>query len=472
MKKLAILFSTSILSAIIAIVIFSHFHEPRTIIIEHERPSVFVANNPGENERSLEPTPAGTPLNFTSAALTSRKSIVFIRGFETRESDSFGQQYRSASGSGVVISSDGYIVTNFHVIKDADDLKVTLNNKKEYDAKIVGTDPTSDIALIKINGTDLAHLEFGNSDKLNIGEWVLAIGNPFRLQSSVTAGIVSAKARRINILESMTGIESFIQTDAAVNPGNSGGALINTKGELIGINTAIMTNSGGYEGFSFAIPANLVKKVVTDLKDYGAVQRGWLGVTITDVDSDQAEKLKLEYVKGVYISSVNANSAAFDGGLKEGDIIMGIDQIETVSTPEFMEQIAQFRPGDQVQIQYIRDRERFSANVILRNQLNTTDFIALRKDKILTDLGFELRNLDSGEKRNLSSLGAKVITIYQNSIIDQTKMEPGYIITSVNEKAVDTVEELIDAISSAESEVVLNGFYENHPGEYPYRFKK
>jgi S1-C subfamily serine protease len=300
-----------------------------------------------------------------------------------------------------------------------------------------------------------------------VGEWVMAVGNPFRLQSTVTAGIVSAKGRNINILENQ-GIESFIQTDAAVNPGNSGGALVNTNGELVGINTAIMSQSGNYEGFSFAIPANLAKKVVSDLREYGYVQRGWLGVVLENIDNNRAKKLELPEISGVYISLVTKNGAAYDAGLQSGDVITRLNGKKLESLPKFMENIGIYKPGDKVEIEYYRDGVRRKTTAILRNHLNSLDLVVVRKDKVITDLGFELREMDSFEKSRAKSEGIVVASVYKNSIIDNARIEPGFIITKVNNKKVTTVNELIKMITDYKGKLSLNGFYENYPGEFPY----
>jgi Do/DeqQ family serine protease len=355
------------------------------------------------------------------------------------------------------------------VVQDAEKIEVMLNDNREFDAKLIGTDPNTDLALLRIEDHGLPFLSFGDSDSLDIGEWVLAIGNPFRLQSTVTAGIVSAKGRNINILEQQ-GIESFIQTDAAVNPGNSGGALVNTRGELVGINTAIMTYTGRYEGFSFAIPANLAQKIIYDIKEYGAVQRGWLGVTITNIDSKRANDLGLDQVGGVYLERLNRGEAAFDAGLKSGDVIISVNGVKTLTTPQFMEQIGRYRPGDLVEMEYIRKKEKFLAKVTLRNQINSTDLVAVRKDKILRTLGFELRDLDQDEKDRLETKGIYVVSVYRGSKIERTNMDPGYIITKVNEKPISSVQDLVDFLNDYDGMVVLEGFYENYPGEFPYAF--
>ena len=336
---------------------------------------------------------------------------------------------------------------------------------------MVGFDLATDIALIKIESENLFHLEFGDSDSLRVGEWVLAVGNPFKLQSSVTAGIVSAKGRNINIFDRQ-GIESFIQTDAAINPGNSGGALINTDGKVVGINTAILTYSGKYEGFSFAVPSNLVNKIIKDIRNYGAVQRAWLGVSVFDIDNKKAEDLELDFIGGVLLDVVDKNGAAANAGLKSDDVIIAIDGSQTMSTPEFLEVLGRFSPGDKVEVEYVRNSRIYKTDAVLRNQLNTTDFVAVRKDKILTDLGFELRDLNSLEKDRLEEPGALVISIYRDSKIAKTNMDPGYIITSVNDDPVRSVDEFIEAYKKASGEIWLNGYYETYPGEWPYKFYK
>ena len=411
---------------------------------------------------------SSAPSDFTSAAMRSKPSVVGINAFQQEEGRSPDQLSKS-SGSGVIITEDGYIVTNNHVIEEAVEISVLLDDNREYKGKVIGSDPATDLALIKIEATNLIPLVYGNSDSLLIGEWVLAIGNPFKLQTTVTAGIVSAKARDINIL-TRQGIESFIQTDAAVNPGNSGGALVNTNGELVGINTAIISQSGRYEGFSFAVPVNLVQKVVYDIMEFGAVQRGWMGISILDVDDQVAKRLKLETVGGVYVNVVERNSAAADAGLKNGDVITSINEKQTPRIPLFMEEVGRHRPGDKVQITYIREGQEYDAEVILRNQLNTTDYIAVRKDPILLELGFEVRDLDSKEQEYLPKKGAYVVSIYRNKTIAATNMEPGYIITSFNGTRISSAAELVNQLQSSEGSVIMEGYYENYVGNFPYTF--
>jgi len=462
----------SLLSAFVGVFLFAKFFNPTTTIyVEQQQKAQLAAEQAFTlSERANAIFRSSAPTDFIEAAASSRESVVFIESLTPANGSTYHtKRYTSNTGSGVIISNDGYIVTNNHVIENAEKIQITLNNNKEYLAKVIGFDEQTDLALLKIESTQLSYVVFGNSDSLMIGEWVLAVGNPFRLQSTVTAGIVSAKARSINVLERQ-GIESFIQTDAAVNPGNSGGALINTNGELVGINTAILSSSGAYEGFSFAIPSRLVKKVVRDIKEYGAVQRGWMGVTIYNVDSKIADELGMNEVKGVMIDALTGGGAAKAAGLQTGDVLLSINDISTNTTPRFTEIIGQYRPGDDVIVKYFRDgREEFTT-VTLRNQLNTTDYVAVRKDQILRDIGFELREMDSQEINRNEIKGVYVVSVYKNSKAGAANIEPGYIITSINDQEVRTVNELLSIVESYKGPIVFNGYYENYPGVFPYTF--
>lgn len=303
--------------------------------------------------------------NFTAAAGKVTNAVVNITTYSSSD-------YRQASGSGVIISPDGYIITNKHVIEDGEKYEITLSNKRKLYARLVGRDATTDIALLKINANNLTALPFANSDRVEVGEWVLAIGNPFNLNSTVTAGIISAKARNINILEENYAIESFIQTDAVVNSGNSGGALVNVNGELIGVNTAIMSESGGFEGYSFAIPSNLVRKVASDLRNYGEVKRAILGVRIQDVDEEIAHQLSLPEIAGVYVTSITRGGSAEGAGLSSGDVITRVNGVNIDSTPQLQEQVAIMRPGDRISIEYYRKGRKYRKdNVILKSLKNS-----------------------------------------------------------------------------------------------------
>ncbi len=321
-----------------------------------------------------------------------------------REFKQFGQ----GSGSGVIISDDGYIVTNNHVIDNASEVEVILNDNSKYTAKIVGTDPSTDLAVLKIDGKNFQSISLGNSDDLRVGEWVLAVGNPFNLTSTVTAGIVSAKARNINLLSDRSKnnvpIESFIQTDAAVNPGNSGGALVNTRGELIGINTAIASQTGSYSGYSFAIPANLVRKVMKDLMDYGVVQRGFLGVQIADINQELKEQNKLPNLNGVYVAKVIEGGSADKAKIEDGEVILKIGNKAVNSVAALQEEIGKRRPGDKVSVTIReKDGDEIIKEIVLRNADGDTKLISKEEIKRNTALGAEFENLTSKEKRELNT---------------------------------------------------------------------
>lgn len=476
MKKFIPLASTSFLSAVVAVMLFNLFQEPKTVFIDRNDGSAVYANygesSPfsGNQQRTFI---SSAPTDFIAAAEKVTAAVVNIRAMESSSYGWWGgSSHGASSGSGVIISSDGYIVTNNHVIEDGNKYQVTMNDHREYDAKLIATDPFTDIALLKIDATNLPSVVFGNSDSLRVGEWVLAVGNPFNLESTVTAGIVSAKGRSIDILEGEYTIESFIQTDAAVNPGNSGGALVNTNGELVGINTAIITRSGKYEGYSFAIPATLVHKIIRDLKEYGEVKRGLLGVRIGPIDDRIAHELKLPNVEGVYISGVTPNGGAEDAGLQADDVIVGINGLKIKAIPELQEQVGRLHPGAVIKVEYIRSGKRYSTNVTLKDKDMASKIVVKSEDdSILGNMGFTLRELTTDERRKMRVSGVYVENIKVGSIIEKTEMDPGYIITKVGEVKVSTVQEVINELKKKRgSEVYLEGFYENYPGEYYYTF--
>ncbi len=413
---------------------------------------------------------SAVPSDFISASEISRKAVVFIKTNAKSASGHADSPFSLSSGSGVILTADGYIVTNYHVVRDASQIEVTLNDNRVFNAKISGIDPNTDLALLKIVADNLDFLSFANSDTLQIGEWVMAVGNPFRLQSTVTAGIVSAKARNINLLENQ-GIESFIQTDAAVNPGNSGGALINTHGELVGICTAIESNSGRYEGFSFAIPSNLVRKVVDDLRIYGVVQRGWVGVEVQNITDPLAKQLKLPEVSGALVAAVNKGSGAEEAGIMVNDVITHVQQIKTASTSEFMEQIANYRPGDEIKLTIIRASMPKFITVTLRNQLNSTDLIGTLSEGIFREIGIEVREADKYEKAVFAPKGVIVVSVQIRSVVGMARMEPGFVITKVNNIEVSSAFSLMQMLEERRgSSVVIDGYYPKFPGDYPYTF--
>jgi Do/DeqQ family serine protease len=371
------------------------------------------------------------------------------------------KQYGSGSGSGVIVSSEGYIVTNNHVIENASEIEVILNDNSKYTAKLIGADPSTDIAVLKIEGTGFQPIPLGNSDDLHIGEWVLAVGNPFNLTSTVTAGIVSAKARNINLLsdrtnENVVPIESFIQTDAAVNPGNSGGALVNTKGELVGINTAIASQTGSYAGYSFAVPVNLVQKVMRDLIDYGIVQRGYLGVQISDINQEIKESNKLPNTKGVFVAKVNENGSAEKAGLKDGDVILKIGSKEVNSVAELQEEIGKRRPGDKVTLT-IRNKsgDEEIKDLVLRNKEGETNLVSKEEISKNYALGATFAELTAKEKKELNVTYGVKITSLNAGKLKSIGLQQGMVITKINNEPVETAEQLTAKLNGVNRGVLL-----------------
>jgi serine protease Do len=374
-------------------------------------------------------------------------------------------------GSGVIISDDGYIVTNNHVIADADDLEVTLHDNRTYKASVIGADPTTDLALIQIKEKNLPALPFVDSDQVKVGEWVMAVGNPFNLNSTVTAGIVSAKGRNINILREQFAVESFIQTDAAINPGNSGGALVNLDGGLIGINTAIASPTGAYAGYGFAVPANIVSKVVEDLIQYGAVQRGVLGVMIRTVDGNLQKDKDLDVREGAYVDSLLANSAAGDAGIRPGDVIVSVDDMPTPTSPALQEAIARHRPGDEVVVTVNRKGKEKTFKVTLHNRVGNTELVVKEKTEVLNMLGADFETLDAGTAKELDlDGGVQLKALYAGKLRQQTTIREGFIITKVDGKKVKDVEELAAALEGKTGGVMLEGVYPDQAGTFYYAF--
>ena len=376
------------------------------------------------------------------------------------------KQQQMGLGSGVIISSDGYIVTNNHVIDDAERLEVTLNDNRTFDATVIGSDSMTDLALIKIDAKDLPVIPMGDSDALKVGEWVLAVGNPFGFTSTVTTGIVSAKARSIGSATHSgrpMGIEAYIQTDAAVNPGNSGGALVNLHGELIGINTAIYSQTGNYAGYSFAIPTSIVKKIASDLRQFGTVQRAVLGIGISDLTNEIAKEKDITAVtKGVYVGSVSDRSSAKEAGITEGDVIVKINDVVTDNVAQLQEQVSKYRPGDKIKVSYIRDNKPFTVEVKLLNTQGTTN---MTKASDFTDLGCAFKKVDDSTLKHLGiSNGVKVVDVRSGSFRDAGVRE-GFIIYSINDTRVSTpedVEKIYKSIMKGngdEKVMILRGLY-------------
>jgi serine protease Do len=381
------------------------------------------------------------------------------------------QQRRMASGSGVILNEAGYIVTNNHVVANADEIQVTLHNNKTYQAKVVGTDPSTDLALVKIDEENLPYIPLVNSDSLQVGEWVLAVGNPFNLTSTVTAGIISAKARNINIMQDRNAIESFIQTDAAINPGNSGGALVNLQGGLVGINTAIASPTGTYSGYGFAVPSNIVGKVVEDIMEYGTVQRGYLGVVIRSVDGNLAREKGLDVTEGVYIDSVLENSAAAKAGIREGDVITRLDGKEIQRTAQLTGLIAQRHPGETVDIVADRDGKRVETEAILQSREGTTNTMSREKGQVLGTLGAEFDDISRATARKLGIQGGvRVVELHAGILSQKTDIREGFIITKVNNEPVTSLKQFISMMEGISGGVMFEGVYEGVRGTYYYAF--
>ncbi len=368
-----------------------------------------------------------------------------------------------SGGSGVIISADGYIVTNNHVIEDATKLKVKLNDGRTFDAKLIGTDPTTDVALIKIEEENLPTLAFGNSNDLRLGEWVLAIGSPFDLQSTITAGIVSAKARQLGVIPDELRVESFIQTDAAVNPGNSGGALVNIRGELVGINTVIKSSTGSYVGYSFAVPETIVRKVVVDLKEYGVVQRAMLGIRYRAIDDlfieQLGEELGISKTGGLYVDEVVEGGAAEDAGLRKGDIITAVDGKKVNDASSMSEQMAQYRPGDKISIEYDRNGTAKKAQVTLKNKVGKAEPVTADTKDVAEALGGKFADVSQSLREKLEIRGGvQVTSVERDGLLAQSGVKEGFVITYINDRPITSLKDLDRVGDSVES---IDGVYTN-----------
>lgn len=489
-------------------------------IVITEAPTVDPANVKLTSAHSVATpgvaTPGALPVDFTFAAEKTMPAVVHIQStiVSNRTAQDFNQlpdlfrdffgdgsrgqqrpngpQKAQASGSGVIFSPDGYIITNNHVVEDASEVEVILYDHRSFKAKVIGTDPSTDLAVLQIKTNNLPYLVLANSDDVKVGQWVLAVGNPFNLESTVTAGIVSAKGRNIGILGQKereraynenpnvapvsTAIESFIQTDAAVNPGNSGGALVNLQGELIGINTAIATPTGTFAGYSFAVPTGIVKKVAEDLLKYGTVQRGYLGINIQNVDGKlAAEKKLVDIYEGVYVGGLTENGSAKPAGIKVGDVITKVDGIHVRSSAELQELVARHKPGETVTVTVNREGKEKDIRVELRSREGKNEIVR-RDEKVetLSALGANLQELTDKEKKELGvSNGLKVAKLLPGKLRNETEMREGFVITKVNGKPVNSVKEFVQLVESkkgSEDGVTLQGVYPDYPGKYYYAF--
>ena len=414
------------------------------------------------------PRAAHSPTSLTAAAGTVTPAVVAVRAYHRPQLAEALEGRQLTTGSAVIISPDGYLATNNHVVEGARSVRVVLQDRREYDAEVVGVDASTDLALLKVAADVLPTVTFGDSDSLRIGEWVLAIGNPFGLTSTVTTGIVSARGRSIDVLEADDRIESFIQTDAAVNPGSSGGALVNAAGELVGINTAIITNSGRHEGYSFAIPGNLARRVLDDLRQYGEVKRAVLGAWVQGLNHAQAQQLGLRSARGTLVTEITPGGPAALSGLAVGDVLRAINGVPINSSPELQEQLSRYRPGQRIRVTYLRDRKQHRATVVLRDKQNRRGLLVSdTSDDLLHRLGFELRGLTPREKEEYAGAGARVIAIFRNSPVAATGMETDFLVTGVNGVPVRSLTTFLSVINQ-EGPLLLRGRYPGREGEFYY----
>jgi serine protease Do len=462
----------AIFGALIALIVFTRLIDKPSEMVGKETTSLNIAeaqpiltsfqqqDRPVDFTYAAEQTVHGVVSVRTSTMVSGQNNnpiMEFFYGYSSRQ-----PREMKGLGSGVIISEDGYIITNNHVVEDAEKINVKLNDNREFEAKLIGRDPSTDIALLKIKADKLSSIKYGDSDQLKLGEWVLAVGNPFNLTSTVTAGIVSAKGRNLGILDDNYRIESFIQTDAALNMGNSGGALVNTRGLLVGITSAIISPSGAYAGNSFAVPVNIVKKVVDDLKQYGQVQRAIIGVNITDVTSDLIDKenLKLDQIKGVYLSGIVSGGAAEDAGMKEKDVIVKFNGVSVSSVSELQEQVGKFRPGDKTDITYIRNGKENTIPIVMKNVDNNTKLVA-PGEGVGVIFGARLVPLNSDEKDSYKiDNGLKVMEL-NDGRFKELGIRKGYIIISVNGKKVKSASDVKEFTNNGQSLTSIEGYQSN-----------
>ncbi len=473
MKRFFLTVSVAAITSLLTVFAFRHFDKKNNDV------QTYFNNQIPVQKASLNSYAFSTGPDFNQAAEKTIHAVVHIKTQYTYKNSyydqffgydpffnffnqhPYGNSVLSASGSGVLISENGYIVTNNHVVSDATQIEVTLNDKRTYTATLVGTDKGTDLALIKIDESNLPFISYGNSDGLKIGEWVLAVGNPFNLTSTVTAGIVSAKARDINILGDNTSVESFIQTDAAVNPGNSGGALVNVNGELIGINAAIATNTGSFAGYSFAIPSNIVRKVIADIMEFGQVQRAFMGINFSDIDSKLAKTMGLKDLKGVYVVSVYENGASFKAGIRQGDIITKINDMPINSQSELKEMLIRQRPGDKVDVSIIHDNEEKTMTVVLENREGTTTIITPGSSTDKKALGATFKEITKDEKYKLGIDYGVKITKLEKGKLWSAGIKENFIITSIDNNPVKNIDDIDKFLGNKQGGTLIEGIYTN-----------
>ncbi|MFP4090120.1 MAG: Do family serine endopeptidase [Cyclobacteriaceae bacterium] len=486
MKNILTPVISAVIATLITIAAFTFLQDNNQKVVEVEATTSPAYSAAYHDKGNAAPA----PFDFTLAADKALPAVVHITSTQEAQAyspqqdqqvpeffrDFFGDRFRQqqpqprvGSGSGVIISSDGYIVTNDHVVADADELTVVLVDNRSYVASVVGLDPTTDLALIKIEEEGLPYLNFANSDDVRVGQWVAAVGNPFRLNSTVTAGIVSATGRSINILrEQQYAIESFIQTDAAVNPGNSGGALVDVDGDLIGINSAIASPTGAYAGYAFAVPANIASKVVDDLREFGKVQRGFLGVSIQEVNAQLAEEFDLNTNQGVYVADVVKEGSAAKAGIEAGDVIVQVDDRPVTQTSNLLAYIGSKRPGDEVEVTVLRDGERRTFDMKLQSLQGATELASSGRVEAMESLGAEFSELSSEQAEEYGTEGGVQVVRTFPGKFRQQGIRPGFVITSIAGKAVRNMEDLTEIVRSERGGVLVEGFYPDSPEEKQY----
>jgi len=465
-KRLITTLLVALFGALAGLFIYTRFLDRGSIVTGTEKERRMIE----ENARYTSMVPQSGVNDFTFAAELTVHAVVHVKTKATVSSSYSNPLYEffygpggnrqrevRGFGSGVIVSADGYIVTNNHVIEEADAVDVTLNDKRTFAAEVVGRDPSTDIALLKIKATGLPFIKFGNSDAIRLGEWVLAVGNPFNLTSTVTAGIVSARGRSLGLLDNQYRIESFIQTDAALNQGNSGGALVNTRGDLIGITTAIISPSGAYAGNSFAVPSSIVMKVYEDLKQFGEVQRGLLGVNITDVSAEIAKNENLKEIKGVYLTGVVEDGAAKAAGLAEKDVIIAINGQSVETTADLQEKVNRFRPGDKVEVTYLRKGRQDNKTVVLRNFEGGTGVLAPGAQSASL-YGATFAPVTSGEKQQYKITNGVKVTSISDGRFRDLGLSKGTIIIDVNGQKVDSAADIRRATNDEKSLTSIEGF--------------
>jgi len=476
MKQILKLTFVAMLGGMISLVTYKSFvEEPQAIEATDEKPKFNFTNYSGSPSVPLE------NLDFVKASKMTVDAVVHVKTVFRSEnvynpwSRYFGvpsqPRQQMGTGSGVIISGDGYIVTNNHVVDNAEEIQISTNDNRSYEATLIGTDPATDLALLKIEEKGLPAIILGDSDNLQIGEWVIAVGNPFNLTSTVTAGIVSAKARNINILDydpsrDVFPLESFIQTDAAVNPGNSGGALVNGRGELIGINTAIASRTGSYSGYSFAIPVSIVKKVTADIIEFGKVQRAYIGVNISNIDQESREKLDLKVSEGALVRGLMDGGAAASAGLEENDVITRVEGIRVENVTQLQEQVGKFRPGDKINVEVLRNNQYRDFKITLRDRYGNTELKKSNTENLEQVFGATLEPLPDDFRERYRLKGGVKVKELREGKLRSAGLTEGFIITHINKEAVHSPEEVSAMLRNKKGGVLVEGVHKNGRPDY------